>query len=135
MVSFRDFDEGLAEMLRLREPSVIAAVSVSRLCLKIWRALFGSAAGKKHTLIEYNLPLDDPHALGGADLVFCDTIAMRSVKHPHKTRYQLIAPESLEYIASSMNSYQENNAVLKPARRIMAKAPRLRGPAVSRRAR
>jgi DNA-binding transcriptional regulator YhcF (GntR family) len=135
MVSFRDFDDGLAEMLRLREPSVIAAVSVSRLCLKIWRALFASAAGKKHTLVEYHMPLDDPHSLDGADLVFCDSIAMRSVKHPHKTRYQLIAPESLDYIASSMNAYQENNGGLKPARRILAKAPRLRAPAARRRVR
>jgi DNA-binding transcriptional regulator YhcF (GntR family) len=135
MVSFCDFDDGLAEMLRLRDPSVIAAVSVSRLCLKIWRALFGSAAGRKHTLIEYNLPLDDPHSLDGADLVFCDSMAVRSVKHPHKIRYQLIAPESLDYIVSSMNSYQENNAALKPARNIFSKAPRLRAPAVRRRAR
>ena len=134
-ISFRNFDDGIEEMLSLREPSVIAAVSVSRLCLKIWRALFGSAAGDKHTLIEFHYPLDAANALEGADLVFCDSIALRSVKHPHKTRYQLIAPESLDYIASSMNSYQENNAALKPARRILAKAPRLRAPAVRRRAR
>lgn len=135
MVSFRDFDDGLQEVLRLREPSIIAAVSVSRLCLKIWRALFGSVTGKKHTLVEYSFPLDDRRALDGADLVFCDSIAMQSVKHPHKIRYQLIAPESLDYIAGSMTSFLENNGDLKPARGAFPRAPRLRAPGVRRRAR
>jgi len=44
--------------------------------------------------------------LRAADLVFCDSIACRQVRHPKRVEYQLIAPASLEYLATAMQSYQ-----------------------------
>jgi hypothetical protein len=42
-----------------------------------------------------------------ADIVFCDSVAHRQIKGPKVVHYRLIAPSSLEYLASAIASYQE----------------------------
>ncbi len=106
-IAFQTGDEQMQKLSQLRQPSVVAVVSVSRTFLRSWQGLFESSLGKQHTLLEFRLPLESSDALDGADLVFCDSVGMRSVTHPKRIHFRLIAPESLEYIASSMNSSQE----------------------------
>jgi DNA-binding transcriptional regulator YhcF (GntR family) len=105
-IAFRGADESLQRIQALQKPSVIAIVSISGTFLRTGRALLAAAVGKHHTVVEFHLPLESPRVLDGADLVYCDTIALRSVKHRNKIHYQAIAPESLDYIATTMNSYQ-----------------------------
>ena len=47
------------------------------------------------------------HEVHEADLVFCDSIASEQVKHPRSFAYRLIAPSSLEYVTTAMESYQK----------------------------
>jgi len=65
------------------------------------------ALERRHTLCEYLVPLEKPSALRAADLVFCDSIASEQVKHPRSFAYRLIAPSSLEYVTTAMESYQK----------------------------
>jgi len=99
--------EQVARIRQLREPSVIAVVSVSELFLRTAESLLASAVAPRHTLAVHALPLASPRALRAADLVFCDSIACRQVRHPKRVEYQLIASASLEYLATAMQSYQQ----------------------------
>ena len=106
-VGFCRGDDHLKQIAKLAGPSVIAIVSISGTFLRTWHALFASAIGKEHTVVEYHLPLQDAHALDAVDLVLCDSIAMPSVRHPHRIHYRVIAPESLQYVSTAMQSYQQ----------------------------
>ena len=87
--------------------SVVAVVSVSSVFLKTARGLLAPALERRHTLCEYLIPLEKPSALRAADLVFCDSIASEQVKRPRSFTYRLIAPSSLEYVTTAMESYQK----------------------------
>ena len=91
---------------QLAEPSVIAVVSVSLGFLKTAISLLAAAVGRKHTLCQILLPQDDLTALRGADIIFCDSVAIREVKSPRAVHYHVVAPASLEYLASAAASYQ-----------------------------
>ena len=91
------------ELVRqLREPSVIAVVSVSELFLQTARGLLAAAVGRQHTMREFFLPLEKSINLDAADVVFCDTIARRQVKAPKTVPYRLISSVSLEHLASAI---------------------------------
>ena len=87
---------------RLREPSVIAVVSVSERFLQTARGLLAPALGRRHTLQEFFLPMEKPSSLKAADVVFCDSIARRQVKARNLVHYQLTSPESLTRLARAM---------------------------------
>lgn len=106
-VTFSGAEENLERVRRLKHPSVVAVVSISQTFLRTARAVLAPALGARHTLAGFHLPLENPKDIAGADLVFCDSVAIRSVKHPHRIHYRLIAPESLDFLASTMRSYQE----------------------------
>ena len=107
-VAFCKADEYDGRIRKLKDPSVIAVVSVSQAFLTTARSLLAPAIGRRHTLAEYLLPLANSNDLRAADLIFCDSLARRSVKFRNCIHYRLVAPASLEYLASAFASYHKN---------------------------
>jgi hypothetical protein len=62
--------------------------------------------GRKHSLCQVLLPQDDLGVLRGADVIFCDSVAFRQVRSAKAVHYKLVAPSSLDYLASALASYQ-----------------------------
>jgi DNA-binding transcriptional regulator YhcF (GntR family) len=100
-------DEHLRMIRNLSQPSIVALVSVSEVFLKTARGLLAPCLESRHTLCESLWPLKRASGIGGADLVFCDSIAYEKVKHPKKVLYRLIVPSSIEYILTAMESYRK----------------------------
>jgi hypothetical protein len=105
-IAFSAADEQVDMVRKLREPSVIAAISISKVFLNTARGLLAPALEQRHTLCEYLLPVERPSDLRAADLAFCDSVAFERVKHPKRIVYRLVAPSSLEYVTTAMESYQ-----------------------------
>ena len=103
-VAFCGADEHVERIRKLAQPSVVAVVSVSQAFLTTARSLLASALGRRHTLAEFLLPLENARVLRAADVVFCDSLARRSVKVPNCIHYRLVAPASLEYLSSAVKS-------------------------------
>jgi GntR family transcriptional regulator len=101
-VAFSSADEHVARIRQFKQPSMIAVVSISQAFLTTAQALLAPALGKRHTLAPYLLPLENPRVLGAADLVFCDSLARRSVRIPSAVHYRLVAPASLEYLSTAI---------------------------------
>jgi len=100
-------DEHLRMIQNLREPSIIALVSVSEIFLKTAQGLLAPILESRHTLLEFIWPLKKASDIGAADLVFCDSITFERVKHPKRVLYHLIVPSALQYVATAMESYQK----------------------------
>ncbi len=84
----------------LELPSNIAVVSVSASLLKTARSLLASSIGRQHTYQELLVCADEEADVRGADLVFCDSIAMPSVVSKRKVQYQLISAESMSELGT-----------------------------------
>lgn len=84
---------------RLKNPSIVAVVSVSESLLRTARGLLAPAIGRKHTFNEVLVMKDASVNLGTVDLVFCDTITVSMVRSRRKVHYRLIAPSCLEHLA------------------------------------
>jgi DNA-binding transcriptional regulator YhcF (GntR family) len=93
--------EHLDLIRKLKNPSIVAVVSVSESLLRTARSLLAPAIGRKHTLNEILVMKDAPVTLGTVDLVFCDTITVSLVRSRRKVHYRLIATSCLEHLASS----------------------------------
>jgi DNA-binding transcriptional regulator YhcF (GntR family) len=104
-VAFCIADEHVERIRKLSQPSVIAVVSVSRAFLTAARSLLASPIGRRHTLAEYLLPLENPRVLRAADLVFCDSLACRSVKFYGSVHYRLVSPASMQYLSNAFKAY------------------------------
>jgi len=72
-------DEHLRMIQNLREPSIIALVSVSEIFLKTAQGLLAPILESRHTLLEFIWPLKKASDIGAADLVFCDSITFERV--------------------------------------------------------
>lgn len=105
-IAFCPADEHVGLVRKLGSPCVVAVVSVSRLFLQAAQGFLAPAVGRRHTLSQYLLPLESPNVLRGADVVFCDSVAIRQVKHTNRIHYRLALRKSLEYLSSAMESYQ-----------------------------
>jgi GntR family transcriptional regulator len=101
-ITYREADEHVDLIRSLKKPSIIAAVSVSESLLKTARGLFAPAIGRRHTFREVLLPQNGHIKLRGTDLAFCDSLAMLNVVCPRKVHYQLVAPNCLEHLATSV---------------------------------
>jgi GntR family transcriptional regulator len=101
-LDFSAADEQVNLIRLRREASVVAVVSVSESFLQTARSVLASAAGRRHTLKEFKLPLPHPKTLAAADVVFADSIALREIRHRNIVHYRLIAPASLHYLASAL---------------------------------
>jgi hypothetical protein len=103
-LDFGAADEQVELIRNRREPSVMAVVSVSAGFLQTASRVLASAAGRRHVLQEFLLPLPDKKALAAVDVVFADSIAVRQVKHRNVVPYKLIAPTSLNYLAGALRA-------------------------------
>jgi hypothetical protein len=56
------------------------------------------------------LPLVSEADLRTIDVLFCDSVTYHAVKHPQRIRYQLLADESLQRIASAAKALARNAA-------------------------
>jgi DNA-binding transcriptional regulator YhcF (GntR family) len=101
-VTFSVADEHVERIRKLEQPSVVAVVSVSQAFLVAARSLLAPAIGRRHTLTEYLLPLENAKVLRVADLIFCDSLACRAVNTPGCVLYRLVAPDSLAYLSSAI---------------------------------
>lgn len=107
-IAFSSADEHVERIRKLEQPSVIAVVSISANLLRTAQALLVPALGRRHTLCEYLLPLESSRVLGSADVIFCDSIAIKQVKSPKAVHYRVIAPDSLAYLSSAVASYKHD---------------------------
>jgi DNA-binding transcriptional regulator YhcF (GntR family) len=108
-VTYSQADEHLHTIRKLREPSVIALISVSEAFLRTARGLLAPSLENRHTLLEVLWPAKRAADLRAADLAFCDSITFEKMQHPQRVLYRLIVPSSIDYIVSAMNSYFESS--------------------------
>jgi GntR family transcriptional regulator len=95
--------EPVRETVRnLKQPSVIAIVSISPALLLMARGLFGPAEQRGHTLAIYGLPLPEVADLGAAELLFCDVVAMKKLRSRRAVELRIIHPESLQEVSAAM---------------------------------
>jgi hypothetical protein len=101
-ITYSRADEQVEIIRNLKEPSIIAAVSMSESLLQTARGLFAPAIGRKHVFQEILLSENKKMKLNGVDLAFCDSLAMPLVSCKQKVHYQLIPSDCLEYLATSV---------------------------------
>jgi DNA-binding transcriptional regulator YhcF (GntR family) len=108
-LGFGTADHLINEVDRLSDPSLIAIVSASSVCLRTAAGFLAPVVGKRHSLVQYLWPLQDSRALAGADLILCDSLAARGTKKRKCcVPYHLIDPGSMSYLQTAMESYQDN---------------------------
>jgi hypothetical protein len=90
--------EHIERIRQLQRPSVIALVSVSKLFLERATGVISPLLGNVHCLNEHLLPVDGRLSLNGADLVFCDSVAISMIQARKIHRYRVVSPQSLEYL-------------------------------------
>jgi DNA-binding transcriptional regulator YhcF (GntR family) len=100
-------DHLIEEVSKLSEPSVIAIVSVSKVCLRAAEGLLAPATCDRHSMVEYLWPLEDMRALDGADLVLCDSLVKTEVRRKRCVAYHLVDESSMKYLGAAMDSYQD----------------------------
>jgi GntR family transcriptional regulator len=79
----------------LQYSNAVDQVSVSASLLKTARSLLAASIGREHTYQELLLSEEDEVDLLGADLVFCDSVAMPRVVSKRKVQYQLVSGECM----------------------------------------
>jgi GntR family transcriptional regulator len=105
-ITYRGVDQHLDLIRGLKNPSIVAAVSISASLLRVARGSFAPAIGRRHTFQEFLLQQDERSEVSGVDVAFCDSVAMTTVKCRRKIRYRLVDSNCLEHLA----------AVLEPVR-------------------
>ena len=105
-ISYSPADEHLKVIRGLRNPSVIAVVSSSRLFLEVARGILAAAIGSRHVLREVCLQDEGPDVVRAADVIFCDSIARTRIRFPKVLHYPLLSAESIKYVKTAMESYQ-----------------------------
>jgi GntR family transcriptional regulator len=101
-ITFSGADEYVEMVRRLSDPSVISVVSVSGILLKTARGLLASTMGRRHELRELLVIPGEQPDLRAADIAFCDSLVFGGVRCPRKIRYHLVAPDCLQYLASTL---------------------------------
>jgi DNA-binding transcriptional regulator YhcF (GntR family) len=104
---YSDADEHLRFIRALKRPSVVAVVSSSALFLDVARSILAPAMGSRHELREIHLPSEAATAARSADVVFCDSIAIKSVRLAKAIHYSLLAKDSMKYVTTALESYRE----------------------------
>jgi DNA-binding transcriptional regulator YhcF (GntR family) len=95
-------DQHVDLIRKLKKPSIIGAVSVSESLLKTARSLFAPAIGRRHTFREFLIDQNEDIELGGIDVAFCDSLAMRTVSCRRKIHYPLVAPSCFDDLAAAV---------------------------------
>ena len=101
-LTFSTADQLLEVIRTLREPSVIAMVSVSEALLRTANGLLAPAAGRRHVYREFLLSRGTKVDLGAVDVAFCDSLAVSVATGARKVHYRLLQPRCLEYLATTV---------------------------------
>jgi DNA-binding transcriptional regulator YhcF (GntR family) len=101
-LTFSTADQLLEVIRTLRDPSVIAMVSVSEALLRTANGLLAPAAGRRHVYREFLLSRGTKVDLGAVDVAFCDSLAVSVATRARKVHYQLLQPRCLEYLATTV---------------------------------
>jgi len=110
---FRTADAHLKFVQNLREPSIIAVASASKILLKTARAVLASAVGRQHSFREVLVGAMERPDLRGADVVFCDSLTINRVRCKRKLHYQLISQECMREIAAILELFAVPNRRMK----------------------
>jgi GntR family transcriptional regulator len=103
-IQYSGVEEHITIVRALREPSVIAVASVSESLLKTARSLLAPSIGREHTYQDVLLSTDRQIDVRKADLVFCDSVALSRVSCRQKFHYQLVSPDTLQELSTSLLS-------------------------------
>ena len=87
----------------LKQPSIVAIVSVSPALLAMAKSLFGPAEKQGHTLLACSIPLQSQEGLRAADLIFCDVIARKKIRTRRAAEFRLLSDESLKGVVEATN--------------------------------
>jgi GntR family transcriptional regulator len=101
-ISYSGADEHINLIRDLKNPSIVAAVSVSESVLKTARSLFAPVIRRKHTFRAVLWSHKGRIDLRGVDLAFCDSVAISAVNCRHKVHYQLLGADCLEHLATTV---------------------------------
>ena len=101
-LEFADATEHLNLIKALDKPSVVGIASVSKTFLRTARSLLAPVIGRRHSVQEFSLPLRKEDHPEGTDIIFCDSIAMPTIRSRRKIHYRLLANRSLEDLAVAM---------------------------------
>jgi DNA-binding transcriptional regulator YhcF (GntR family) len=102
LLTFSSADEPLEAIHKLREPSVIAMVTVSEALLRTASGLLAPAVGRRHSYREVLLSRRGKVDLRGVDVAICDSLAMSVATGTHKVHYRLLDLQCLEYLATAV---------------------------------
>ena len=102
-ISYSGADGHLDLIRKLKNPSIVAAMSVSESMLKTARSLFAPVIGRKHTFRAVLLSRK-----GRIDLAFCDSVTISAVNRRHKVHYLLLDPDCLEQLARTIEIPRRN---------------------------
>lgn len=101
-ITYSPVDQHLETIARLKRPSIIGVASVSESLLKTARSLFAPALGRKHVLREILIADSERKNAEGADIVFCDSVAMSLIRGGKKAHYQLIPDSCLDDLKAAL---------------------------------
>jgi hypothetical protein len=110
---FCSAEEHLDVIRSLKEPSAIGVASFSPRVLQTARALLAAAIGERHSYRELLLPCRTRMDFRALDLVFCDSLAMKSINGAKKRHYRLVAPE---FVSAATEWFFEPRVVGKEVR-------------------
>jgi DNA-binding transcriptional regulator YhcF (GntR family) len=102
LLTFSTADEPLEAIRSLREPSVIAMVSVSEALLRTASGLLAPAVGRRHSYREFLLSRRGKVDLRAVDLAICDSLTMSVATGTRKVHYRLLQLRCLEYLATAV---------------------------------
>jgi GntR family transcriptional regulator len=101
-ITYSGADQHIELINKLKEPSIVAAISVSESMLTTARGLFAPAIGRKHTFQPILFSQKRRMQWRGIDLAFCDSVAINPVPLRNKIHYQLVGPSCLEQLAMTV---------------------------------
>lgn len=101
-LTFSTADEPLEAIRSLREPSVVAMVSISEALLRTASGLLAPAVGRRHSYREFLLSPRGKVDLRGVDMAICDSVAISVATGTRKVHYRLLQLRCLEYLATAV---------------------------------
>ena len=102
-ITYSPVDEHLEMIRSLNRPSIIAVASVSESLLKTARSLFAPALARRHVLREILISEGAKRSADGADVVFCDSVAIALVSGGRKVHYKLIPDSCLDDLEAALD--------------------------------
>jgi hypothetical protein len=106
---FASADEHLTLVRQLRQPSVIAVVSVSQQIIQTARGMRAHALERRHMLQPYLWPNTRASDLRAVDIVLCDSVALHKTKAPRLAHYRLIPSEFVERLSAAFDKRRRSS--------------------------